>query len=505
MAAAHEREVKFQVESGSAVEHAVEALADGAPRRVEQIESVYFDTPKMDLRARGLSLRVRRNGDRYIQTMKRVDGVGVTFRRWESEHDVPGPAPELDEADSKALAAIALRVRKETFRPMFTVTAQRTRWDRQCGAASVEFALDRGEVTAGDRSAPIEELEIELKQGDSAALFGLARDLGRQVVLRPALITKDDRGYRLLNETWGRAAHAEPTSVDRTMSARQAFRVVALNCLQQYTLNELVLRKGFDSGAIHQARVAVRRLRSALSLFAPILRDDKFDAVKADLRRLSDMLGAVRDMDVFHARTIAPRLTTATDIPGFDQLGAYVESLKHARFATLLEQFNTDAHREALLNVIEWVEIGLWTSGPDESAPALTFAVQRFRTYWRRLRRATAKFETLSHEQLHNVRKRAKRLRYMAQFFLPALKPAQVKRWRSGLNVLEKMQDILGRHHDLVFAQSILASVASDGSVSPGASFAAGHMHGQTRRRLKAMRLRGAEPLIARLKERAPF
>jgi inorganic triphosphatase YgiF len=80
MAAAHEREVKFQVESGSAVEHAVEALADGAPRRVEQIESVYFDTPKMDLRARGLSLRVRRNGDRYIQTMKRVDVPALGVR-----------------------------------------------------------------------------------------------------------------------------------------------------------------------------------------------------------------------------------------------------------------------------------------------------------------------------------------------------------------------------------------------------------------------------------------
>ena len=85
--------------------------------------------------------------------------------------------------------------------PLFTVTSLRTVRIVDEAGSTIELVIDEGEVRAGDRSEPLLELELELVSGDPLALDALAERLAAAAPLTPSIVTKAERGYRLLRET----------------------------------------------------------------------------------------------------------------------------------------------------------------------------------------------------------------------------------------------------------------------------------------------------------------
>ena len=198
-AAPVEIELKFAL--GATEADRMRSWMEGLPgAKSSNLFAVYYDTPDLALQANGFSLRVRRKGERHIQTLKR-SRAGL-FERDEWETDVPGPA--LDLAWIKA-AALGETVDARRLGEAFTVEVERVEgvWDN--GLARVEVSLDRGEVRSGHGRAPILELELELLAGDPNQLFVLARELLALAPLVLAFSSKSERGYALLgvrsNET----------------------------------------------------------------------------------------------------------------------------------------------------------------------------------------------------------------------------------------------------------------------------------------------------------------
>jgi inorganic triphosphatase YgiF len=509
MSGAPERELKFEFDPGEPVEVAVDAVLRSSSSvliapRVQRVESTYFDTPALDLRARGMVLRVRRAGDRYIQTIKRATCPGASFERWEFEHEIAGPAPRLSAADRTAFEGIALRRGKRAFRPVFTVTSERTTWTGAAEGVNVEFALDRGEIAAGRATSALHELEIELKQGTTKNLFGLARRLAALGRLRPTNLTKDERGYRLLEESWDHAARQGPAPVTAKMGPREAFHAIALVCLQHFMLNERVVRGACDPDAVHQARIAIRRLRSALTLFKPVVADGRYEEVKAELKGLSDALGAVRDLSVFEQRTLRPAMADQP-LRGLDGLAMKAASAKQAKYDALLAMLNAPERQQTLVGLIEWVEAGDWRAGEAaEKETAVRFAHGRLRKAWKRLVRDSAKLHAAPDGAIHDLRKRAKRLRYAEEFFGRALKgKKQRQAHNTSLRALERVQRNLGRRQDMITARETLAAIVDDSTVSADVAFAAGHLDGRLVARLagsKAPKLKKAAAEIAAAK-----
>lgn len=174
------------------------------------LQNIYFDTPERALAAEKVALRIRRDGERYIQTLKTAGSAaaGLSVRReWEwplttAQLDLQLLKPHLPPAlqQDAVLASLA---------PQFETNFTReVRWIR--GAATegekswvVEVALDRGEVLAAGLQEPICELEFELKQGSPALLFEVALELARQLPLLPQELSKAQRGYRLQQQAQG--------------------------------------------------------------------------------------------------------------------------------------------------------------------------------------------------------------------------------------------------------------------------------------------------------------
>ncbi len=127
------------------------------------------------------------------------------------------------------------------------------------------MALDVGEVLAGKRSQPICEIELELKAGQPDALFALALDWAGQFDCVPFDISKAERGVRLAHDLAAAPVKSVPLSLNRGMSVEDGFAAMVQACLTQFQANLPGVLASDDIEYVHQARVALRRLRAVLA------------------------------------------------------------------------------------------------------------------------------------------------------------------------------------------------------------------------------------------------
>jgi inorganic triphosphatase YgiF len=442
------REVELKLDLTEAAAEALQAsdLLPDAPD-IRELLAVYFDTPEQDLARAGISLRIRSAGEDRIQTVK-ADGAGSAglFARSEWEVPVDGNDPILD--DSTPVKAL-LGKRTQHIAPQFEVRVERRGWLLKEGKAEIEVVLDRGEVGAGEGAAPICELELELKAGSPAALFALARKIDALAPVRLGVLTKAERGYRL-SEPQRPAFKAEPVLLRVGATAAEAFQHIAHACIRQFRLNETALAVSRSPEALHQARVALRRLRSAFSIFKPLFAEDaRAAALREELRWLAGTLGAARDLDVLLAR--AP----------VGALSERIEEAREAAYGQVEEALGSPRARAAMLELAEWLADGSWLLAADtrdrRGEPVREFAMTTLRRFRKAVKRQGRNLKKLDDEARHDLRKSAKKLRYASEFF-SALFEGRPRRYRRFIAALEDLQDRLGALNDLAAAPEVMHS-----------------------------------------------
>ena len=162
----------------------------------------YYDTPARDLAQARVALRMRRDGDQFIQTLKtRGQSVAGLSERNEWDWYLPKAKLDTQALSDECWPASLAELDKKTLAPLFTTDFVRQRaevaWGRGKAKVVIEAALDLGKVIAGDQAEEICELELELRQGEPEALLELAEALAADLPLMPCDISKAERGYRL--------------------------------------------------------------------------------------------------------------------------------------------------------------------------------------------------------------------------------------------------------------------------------------------------------------------
>ncbi|WP_298185201.1 CYTH domain-containing protein [uncultured Pseudomonas sp.] len=164
----------------------------------------YFDTPARDLAAAKVALRVRRDGEQFIQTLKtRGQSVAGLSERNEWDWNLAKAKLDLKKLDDSCWPAALAELDKKQLVPIFTTDFVREKaeiaWGRGKAKVVIEAALDLGKVIAGEGQEEICELELELRQGEPEALLELAAELAADLPLMPCDISKAERGYRLFD------------------------------------------------------------------------------------------------------------------------------------------------------------------------------------------------------------------------------------------------------------------------------------------------------------------
>lgn len=422
------------------------SLMAGTPRKTRQ-RSIYFDTSDHRLLQAGLSLRIRRSGRKRVQTIKAggAPAAGL-FARPEWERAVADDTPVID--DTTPIPAL-LGDLGSGLAPVFTVNVERRAWDINEGGAVIELVLDRGEVMAGDRRSPLCEAELELKSGDPVALFALARKLDAAAPVRLGILTKAERGYALLAPI-ATAFKAEPVLLNHDMTAAQAFQHIVRACLRQFRLNEDLFLAGRTPEALHQARVALRRLRSAFSIFKALLDDGVGAGLCDDLRWLATELGEARSIDALLER--AP--------PG--ALRDHLETARQTAYARVDATLASPRLRGLMLDLTQWTMSGAWLAAAADmrDQPARAFAGAALDRLRRKVKKHGRNLAKADDATRHELRKEAKKLRYAAEFFTALFdRKRERRRDRHFIAALEDLQDDLGMLNDMVTAPAVLTGL----------------------------------------------
>lgn len=433
------------------------AIARGAARS-QTLTSTYFDTSALDLTAAGIALRLRKRGRHWVQTLK-TRGSSQAGLHARGEFETPAPGGVIDLAALSAIDGVAELLapfHDRELKGLFTTAFRRTAFDVTLEEGGVaELAFDLGEVQADGRVDPISEIEIELKSGSPRELYAFARQL---LTLEPLHIdnrSKAQRGFALLAPI-----HPEPTkaisqAVRPETPAPHACAALLASALAQLESNEAGVIAAHDPEFLHQARVALRRLRALLRLFSPLLTLTELESIKPRLRALGQALGACRDWDVLCTETLL-RLRSGLKAPdALEALAGAAHEQRLAAQAGVRECLATRDYTDLKLALGALIA-DLAEPAADGTVALADFARERLRKAARRVHRYHASHDPDCIDSLHGLRIEVKKLRYACDVLGSVFGERRLRRY---VRHLSELQHLLGEFNDAAVARQRVASL----------------------------------------------
>jgi CHAD domain-containing protein len=458
-----ERELKLGVPRAFSLAR-LEARLDGfvtTPTRWRRLHTIYYDTDDLRLTRWGLSLRFR-GGQGWTLKLP-VPHASLGLAR--EEHVFPGERDAVPPAVLDLARAYLRGTAPHPVAELRTLRATRHVYNGE-GEDLAELAEDDVRVVEGSRVVQrFRELEIELEApADDALLDELS------AALRGAGAGSPDPTPKNVRVLGPRASEPEIVvpALDANSSAGEAARAALARAAERFVRYDTLLRLHADAEAVHQARVAIRRMRSDLRTFGAVLDRAWADGLREQLRWIGDTLSAARDADVVIARLS----DDGTTLPQTDRrridviLGPLREEREQAyrNVGAMLREPRYDDLLEAIVEAARAPVLGARAEMPATDAARLILGPA-----WKSLRKAVRRrSRPPTDRELHRIRIKAKRERYAAE----ALAPAVGANAHALARAVEALQTVLGTQHDAATASAVVRRIGK----SADASFVAGEL-----------------------------
>ena len=445
----------------------VEGVAVG-PSETIRLDTVYYDTPDLRLARWGVSLRHRAGEGWTLKLAAPPSKPGQQSAVLErNELTFEGGAKKPPAA---ALEVVRAYVRRAELVPVarLSTVRRRVRLVDATGTRVAEVVDDEVSVRDGRRvAARFREIEVEVPSENG--VDGIITPLVSR--LRGAGAGAPDPTPKHIRALGPRAIEPPEVSPEPLLPnapARDVIRNVLAESVANLLHHDPLVRTGRDPEAVHQARVATRKLRSNLRTFQPLLDPEWTEPLRGELGWLAMSLGSVRDREVLLERLRA----RAGSLPANDQRSAeaLLQLLAH-EIDALRKKLSEDLDSQRYIDLLENLVVAAHSPAtlPEAEQPATAVLPTLATSPWRRLRSAVRQLpETPTDPELHRIRILAKRARYAAE----AVAPVAGQGAESFAKSAAKLQTILGEHQDSVTAQAWLRAA----KVSGRRAFVAGEL-----------------------------
>lgn len=492
----HELELKFAVPSYQ--QSVLRKNIDTKTAQQQRLSAYYFDTPNQDLAKKGIALRIRFEDSQWVQTLKTAgDGVAkrvelntvLSLTGTPDTLDVSSLVPNISLITEQAVVAeltsiMPLDELAQALTVQYFTDVQRTSRQIKKNNSRIEIAYDIGKVGIGHLNSQkpannpgltqsdIHEIEFELLEGDPSDLIEVAKTWCKKYKLYLSTVTKAQRGSLLLaNKQFAQPVKADLAvlQLHKGISQFAFLQAVVNNCLVQILPNASAIAEGSpDGNLVHQLRVGIRRLRTALKhfKFAQDYIDPNWLMV---LKQTFSLLGEYRDKEILQIKTQ----------PLLESVGA-----PHVEWSTAVDIMPIDAVRAndfqiLLLELIGFTHLPV----PADSPKAKATVAKKLQKLFTAIAAASDKFASLDTESQHGVRKDLKSLRYVSEFAAPLFasqnngkKGKKATKLNAFLQYLEPAQDVLGEYNDNVVGH---ANYLEKAKTDPNALFAVGWFSGR--------------------------
>jgi CHAD domain-containing protein/uncharacterized protein YjbK len=503
-----EAEWQFDVDDLAPIESWLDRFDGSTELRVEREVPVehldtYYDTADWRVYRAGYALRLRRRNNAAELTLKSLTSQSAVFaaRRELTEALASSEDPTSEHVGGPVRERVRALRGHAALIPLFSAITRRQIYGVwAAGQRQGEVALDHttfiGETF--DDQSQLLRVEIESVDGETTSLEPFIASLQATAALHAAVASKYETGLARNRLTPVGPPALGGRTFDRDASIGEVAYATLWRQLVELLRNEPGARLGDDVEALHDMRVAVRRLRAALSLFKSSL-PPEFLAQRDDLRWLAGALGMVRDLDV---QLIA--------------FGGWLDDLDDSEAASLLPLLDEvrrrrSVAREQMLGALDsdryerfiasFTELLAHPIDATNVQAALDVAPELILRRQRRFAKMATKIKrNASPEAIHAVRIEAKRLRYALEFF----KPLHGKGVTAYIQRLVEVQDLLGAHQDATVAVAQLRELADSSGSLPGPTiFLMGRM--AERSEADAQKLRSRFPKTYRRLKKKPL
>ena len=462
----------------------------------------------------GIALRLRRDGRRWMQTVKTTGEIhGGLSQVGEVENPAPGGRVRLDAIPDASIREATLRsVSGAPLMPVCETIIRRSASELSLeDGTRAELAIDVGEIRAEGRVAELREAEIELLEGNPTGLFDIAHKLFPKGGLQFSRLSKSARGYLLAEEGWIEpplaAQHATTIAVDRDQIAEQAARNILRDCLNQIAANFVVVRKLDDIEGPHQLRIGLRRLRSVFSVYKSALESAEMARINDEAKWLGQEVGRLRDLDVVANDIVGREAALHSDEPGLLTLAEELARQASAQRDCVRTLLTGERAQAFLIDLAQFIETRGWLVPADFAqterlaVPVVDLAHRGLNKRWKKAARAAQGLETLTAEQRHALRKELKKLRYSVEFFSPLFPSKRVEAFLKGL---KKLQTVFGDLNDVATVRRMFASPQAPGTGDGTTQRAIGWVIGASQARAE-LGWTKAQALWRDLEETRPF
>src|SRR5216683_5237697 len=440
----------------------IEGVAVG-PSETVRLETVYYDTPDLRLARWGVSLR-HRAGEGW--TLKLADPPSAPGRQTavleRDELTFQGGAKKPPEA---ALEVVRAYVRKAELVPVarLSTVRRRVRLVDASGTRVAEVVDDEVSVRDGRRvAARFREIEVEVPAQANGETGGDGILTSLVTRLRGAGAGAPDPTPKHIRALGPRAIEppeVTPAPLLPDAPAKDVIQNVLAESVGALLHNDPLVRTGRDPEAVHQARVATRKLRSNLRTFGSLLDPEWTEPLRSELGWLAFSLGAVRDREVLLERL----RERAKSLPASDARSATaLLHLLEVEIDALRKKLGEDLDSDRYIELVERLVVGAHAPStlPDADQPAAGLLPALATMPWRRLRSAVRSLpESPTDPELHRIRILAKRARYAAEAVAPVAGPDAAAFARAAA----RLQTVLGEHQDSVTAQAWLRAAKVTG------------------------------------------
>jgi CHAD domain-containing protein len=474
----------------------VPGVADVRSEGRRTLQATYWDTPDLRLIRNGVTLRYRTGEDGppwQIKLPLPASGPGV---RREEIAEPGGP----DSVPAKLAGLLTGWVRTAKLGPVARLRTERDVHKVLAGDGSelAELVDDSVSVLDGKRTlSRFRELELERRGADDVVLSGLRDQLVAAGAVEGEFTPK-------VVHALGPLATApsdlpEPPRLSRRSSAGAVVAYSLATNLRRLISQHAPVRRGEDD-AVHQMRVACRRLRSDLRTFRPVVDQAWAEGLRAELKWLAGSLGVARDLEVLRQRIadaadadpLAP-----LDEDAVSRVDAELESRERAALSEVDTALGSRRYAELLDRLVEAARHPVLTAAAGEPAEdVLRPLVARS---WRKLKKGERRLAPDGADyDWHRVRILAKRARYAGEAVAPALgKPASRL-----AKAAESVQDLLGEHQDAAVAAETWLSIARSDPDDHSLAVTAGRLYERERSTIRTVRAKFPAAWAATTKRR---
>jgi triphosphatase len=246
------------------------------------------------------------------------------------------------------------------------------------------------------------------------------------------------------------------------------------NCLRQFRMNEPLLVEDRNPAALHQCRVALRRLRSALAQFKDLIPDERSQAIRRSLKEVAGELGKARNLDVLLTGPAKQEAESqASEIVDATEFMTKVEAHRQEVYDDVIARLDGAEFRQLVLEIVAWAETGEWRRRKAAQARLRAYGRRKLKRQHRSMRKASLELASMTDQERHKIRIKAKKIRYSCEFFnVISQRPKRYERYLSSVTAA---QEKLGDLNDAAMTQTLVQDfVKSEPGLSTSVAFSAG-------------------------------